>query len=134
MTPFEEAARVAFAALVSWHGEPTRIEPRRTGKYSTGAPDPGRQARDLVGVVRIRSEVQRSDGDAIGANFGFPMAVSPVTIRYAWDQFADSPLPRKDDRIHVPARPGNSAFEVARVDASNPGCLVLHCTVAGEGA
>lgn len=124
---FEAEARAAYAQIAAFYGEQTRLEPRCPGRYSEGIADPAREVRPLVGVFRRIVGNQRSSGDSPGDAFGVPLATSPTTLRYAWDDFETSPLPREKDHIVLTDRPEPLVLEVLLVDKRNPGCLVLHC-------
>ncbi|MFC2252490.1 hypothetical protein ACETRX_22835 [Labrys portucalensis] len=126
-SPFEEAGRVAFAALQDWYGEPVTFQPMAVGDYATG-PDPARANVSCIGIVVRKTDVERLMGERPGDKWGPNVAVYPLTAWLPADSFATW-RPTEGDRIlrHDPPAGQPATIKVARVGDIRAGRIVLFC-------
>jgi hypothetical protein len=129
VSPFLAIDAAASAAVDTAFGEKVRILPRLGGKYSAGGADHDRSERDVIAVLTEDHDVQRTDGDRIGKNFGFNLEAGPIRVSFDNGLFpALSDRPNKGDQLQARDRPGQPIFEVVRVLPDNASRIVLHCS------
>ncbi len=128
-SPFANIERVTAATVENVMGEAVLFLPRREGKYSAGGEDPDRPQMQLQAMVTKDGNVQRTDGQSLGADFGFQMMAGEVRVSVKMEHFpAVSDQPRKGDYVQLLERPLQPFYEVAHPIPDNTSRILFHCT------